>query len=283
MTVSSLLEKGKQILAEADVDNYSNEAVWIFENAFDCKRQFIFFNADKEADKEKSDYFLEKIRKRASGVPVQYVIGEWDFFGETFSVGEGVLIPRPETELLVEFALEFLKEKTNPVVFDLCSGSGCIGLSVAKNIPDAKVFLIEKSPEALGYLIKNKDNLKCNNAQAISGDIFSGFESFDLPIPDLILSNPPYIETAEIETLQSEVHKEPFMALDGGEDGLVFYRAICEKWLPFCNGAVAVECGENQSKDIINIFSEYCESLKSFTDFNGIERVVCGNSRKERK
>lgn len=283
MTVSALLEKGKQILTEADVDNYSNEAVWIFENVFDCKRQFIFFNADKEADKEKSDFFLKKIRMRASGVPVQYVIGEWDFFGETFSVGEGVLIPRPETELLVEFALEYLKDKKNPVIFDLCSGSGCIGLSIAKNIPYAKVFLIEKSPEAFRYLEKNKDTLNCNNAYAISGDIFSGFEGFDLPIPDLILSNPPYIETAEIETLQSEVHKEPLMALDGGKDGLIFYRAICEKWLPFCKGAVAVECGENQSKDIKDIFSEYCDNLKSINDFNNIERVVCGNLLKERK
>lgn len=99
----------------------------------------------------------------------------------------------------------------------------------------------------------------------------------------MILSNPPYIETNEIASLQSEVHKEPYMALDGGEDGLIFYRAIAEKWLPYCKGAVAVECGENQSDDIKNFFSEYCTNLKSVLDFNSIERVVCGSIVTERK
>lgn len=282
MTFAALLEKGREILKAAEVENYSNEARWISEAAFDCSSQFLFFNSDSEADEEKANDFLKKIGLRASGVPVQYVIGEWDFFGETFSVGEGVLIPRPETELLVEFALGYLKEKENPVVFDLCAGSGCIGLSVAKNLAESKVYLIEKSQEAFRYLSENKKRLACENAEIIAGDLFDGFDSFGLPSPDLILSNPPYIETKEIEALQSEVLKEPLMALDGGEDGLIFYRAIAGKWLPYCKGAVAVECGENQSDEIKNIFSEYCDKPESVSDFNGIERVVCG-TLKERK
>lgn len=276
MTFASLFDKGKEILKAAEVENFSNEVRWIFESAFNCSSHFLFFNSESEADEAKTNDFLKKINLRASGVPVQYVIGEWDFFGETFSVGEGVLIPRPETELLVEFALEYLKGKEKPVVIDLCAGSGCIGLSVAKNLHDSKVYLIEKSPEAFRYLSENKKRLGCGNAEIISGDIFGGFEAFGLPSPDLILSNPPYIETKEIETLQSEVHKEPLMALDGGEDGLIFYRAIATEWLPHCQGAIAVECGENQSDDIKNIFSEYCVNLKSVSDFNEIERVVCG-------
>lgn len=282
MTFASLLDKGKEILKAAEVDNFSNEARWIFESAFECSSQFLFFNSDSKADEAKSNVFLEKINLRASGVPVQYVIGEWDFFGETFSVGEGVLIPRPETELLVEFALDYLKKKENPVVFDLCAGSGCIGLSIAKNLPDSKVYLIEKSQEAFLYLSENKKRLGCRNAEIIQGDIFDGFKAFGLPSPELILSNPPYIETGEIETLQSEVHKEPLMALDGGEDGLIFYRTIASEWLPHCKGAIAVECGENQSEDIKNIFSGYCVKPQSVTDFNEIERVVCGTI-KERK
>lgn len=283
MTVGELFENGKEILKKAEIDNYSNEARWIFENSFSCQRQFLFLNHDKEADGEKAADFLGKISLRASGTPVQYVIGEWDFFSETFAVGEGVLIPRPETELLVEFALKYLKSKENPVVFDLCAGSGCVGLSVAKNVTSSRVYLIEKSRDAFAFLEENKKRLGCGNAELISGDIFSGLEAFGLPSPDLILSNPPYIESADIKALQSEVLKEPLMALDGGEDGLMFYRAIAEKWLPFCSGAVAVECGENQSDDIKNIFSEYCFNLKSVCDFNSIERIVCGEISKERK
>lgn len=276
MTFASLFDKGKEILKAAEVENFSNEARWIFESAFNCSSRFLFFNSESEADEAKANDFLKKINLRASGVPVQYVIGEWDFFGETFSVGEGVLIPRPETELLVEFALEYLNGKEKTVVIDLCAGSGCIGLSIAKKLPESKIYLIEKSSEAFRYLSKNKKRLGCGNAEIISGDIFDGFKAFGLPVPDLILSNPPYIETREIETLQSEVHKEPLMALDGGEDGLIFYRAIASEWLPHCKGAIAVECGENQSEDIKNIFSGYCDNMKSVQDFNGIERVVCG-------
>lgn len=282
MTVSELFEKGKELLKAAEVENFTNEARWIFESAFGCSSQFLFFNSDSEADEIKAEDFLKKITLRASGTPVQYVIGEWDFFGETFSVGEGVLIPRPETELLVEYALDYLKQKETPVVLDLCAGSGCIGLSVAKNLPDSKVYLIEKSEEAFRYLSENKERHSCGNAEIFRGDIFDGFKAFDLPSPDLILSNPPYIETNEIETLQSEVHKEPLMALDGGADGLIFYRAIASEWLPYCKGAIAVECGENQSDDIKKIFSDYCVNSQSVTDFNEIERVVCGTI-KERK
>lgn len=274
MTVSELFEKAKRILSDKRIDNHSNEARWIFEAVFGVNSQYLFFNANDEADIEKSDEFIEKINRRANGEPVQYVIGSWDFYGETFKVGEGVLIPRPETELLIDFALDYLKNKENPIVFDLCSGSGCIGLTVARLVPESKVYLLEKSVKAFDYLSANKNNLGCRNAVLINGDIFKGFDEFDLPEPDLILSNPPYIESEEINHLQSEVLKEPLMALDGGKDGLDFYRCIADIWLPHCKGAVAVECGENQHNEIANLFSGLNFSFKK--DFNDIYRVVCG-------
>ena len=280
MTVSELLNKGKSILKNNSVDNSSNEAQWIFESVFECGREYAIFNGNEIADSEKENRYLKKIDERISGVPVQYVIGSWDFYGETFKVGEGVLIPRPETEMLVDFALEYLEGKKSPVVLDLCSGSGCVGLSVAKNIPHSKVYLIEKSSDALKYLIKNLEIIGCKNADAIQGDIFDGFENFGIPKPDLILSNPPYIESNEIPLLQSEVLKEPVMALDGGGDGLDFYRAIEEKWLGFCNGAIAVECGEGQTDFIENLFADKCGEIYSLTDFNGIRRVVVGKEIK---
>lgn len=276
MTVKELLANGAQLLAENGVDNANNEARWIFEAAFECGRDYPILYGNSEVDVKKSERFVKMINERKNGLPVQYVIGEWDFYGEVFKVGEGVLIPRPETEMLVDFALDFLKDKKNPVVFDLCAGSGCIGLSVAKNKPDSKVFLLEKSEKAFVYLKANKELLGCKNAELAGGDLFDGFEGFNLPKPDLILSNPPYIESAEIPFLQKEVLREPAMALDGGEDGYDFYRAIAQKWLPFCRGAIAVECGENQTEKIEELFSEICADVYSENDFNGIGRVVCG-------
>lgn len=281
MTIKELFISGKDILEKSKTDNFENEARWIFESVFKCSRDYIIFHSEDVADSVKSDEFLDRINKRASGIPVQYVIGEWDFYGETFFVGEGVLIPRPETELLVDFAFEYLKEKKNPVVIDLCSGSGCIGLSVARLVPDSKVFLVEKSDEALEYLLKNKEKFNLQNVTVIHGDIFNGFDYYEIPKPDLILSNPPYINTDEVSTLQSEVLKEPVMALDGGIDGLDFYRAIADKWLIYCGGVVAVECGEGQSEMIEQIFSKQCFDTCSVTDFNGIERMVIGRKDKQ--
>lgn len=283
MTIQHLLEKGKTILKNNNIDNFLNEARWIFESAFDCGRDYIVFHSDESADCEKSVRFLEMINRRASGEPVQYVIGSWDFYGETFYVGNGVLIPRPETELLVDFALDYLKDKSNPVILDLCSGTGCIGLSVAKNLPSSKVILVEKSEKAFSYLQKNLERFGCENVTAVKGDIFRGFDCFDIPKPDLILSNPPYIESSEIATLQSEVLLEPSMALDGGEDGLDFYRAINEKWLPYCIGAVALECGEDQAEAIEGMISSFCGNTQVLTDFNDIKRTVIGFIGQERK
>ena len=282
MTVQQLFENGKNILKKNNIDNYVNEARWIFEAAYECGRDYFIFHSGDAADKEKSARFLEMINRRADGEPVQYVIGSWDFYGETFAVGEGVLIPRPETEMLVDFALGYLKDKADPVVIDLCSGTGCIGLSVANNLPSAKVFLVEKSDKAFGYLEKNLESFGCKNVTAIKGDIFDGFEFFGMPNPCLILSNPPYIESDEIETLQPEVLLEPSMALDGGRDGYDFYRVITDKWLPHCKGAIAVECGEGQTEEIEKMFSSVCGRTQSLTDFNDIERVVLGYVGQER-
>ncbi len=279
MKIKEILAKSTAILSESGVENSANEARWIFETAFECGRDYAVLYGESDADSVKAERFAEMIKCRCEGVPVQYVIGEWDFYGETFRVGEGVLIPRPETEMLVDFALDYLSDKKNPVVFDLCAGSGCIGLSVAKNRPDAKVFLLEKSDAAFRYLSENKKLLGCENAQIISGDLFDGFEGFDLPEPDVILSNPPYIESAEIPLLQKEVQKEPSMALDGGEDGYDFYRALARKWLPFCKGAIAVECGEGQTETIENLFTAECARVYSENDFNGIGRMVVGTER----
>lgn len=279
MTVGELLSRGKTLLKNCGVENYSNEARWIFESVFDCGKEYAYLHSDDEANEAKSREYLEKINSRISGTPVQYVIGSWDFYGESFLVGNGVLIPRPETELLVDFALDYLSDKSEPVVFDLCAGSGCIGLSVAAHMPNARVFLVEKYPEAFNYLSKNLSRLGCSNAKAVLGDISDGFAAFDLPKPELILSNPPYIESACLPKLQREVQLEPATALDGGESGYDFYEIISQKWLPSCYGAAVVECGEGQAEFIKSLFSHWFAETKTLVDFNGIERAVVGTER----
>ena len=207
--------------------------------------------------------------KIKSGVPLQYVLGKWDFYDREFYVGEGVLIPRPETEELVEIAIKLSSAYKNPIIYDLCAGSGCISSCVARHISGAKVYSIEKSSDAFEYLKKNCGNEQ--NIELILGDIN---DNFDIPSADMILSNPPYIKSSVIADLQIEVKNEPVIALDGGEDGLFFYKLICNKWMNKLNenGTLILEIGEEQGEDIKNIFSSYqCEIKK---DMYGNNRIA---------
>lgn len=267
-------------LKEAEIESPAFDAKILFEHVFSLTYSDIIINPDIEFDEEKVSELSRLIDDRLSGKPLQYIIGKWDFMGFEFEVGEGVLIPRSETEILVEYTAEKLRNVQSPVIYDLCSGSGCIGLSVKKLLTSARVFMIEISDEALFYLNKNRENLGLmKDTCVIKGDILRGYEAFSsLPKPDVILSNPPYVKRREIETLQKEVQSEPSLALDGGEDGLDFYRILSEKWLPFINdgGYMAVECGEEQADEISAMFMKHCDETEILNDFSYIQRVVIG-------
>lgn len=280
MTVRQLLERGISSLEDGGIENAASEAMWLLEAALEKGREYILLNPSDTVLPEKEQRYLVFIGERLGGRPVQYILGKWDFYGNEFLVGEGVLIPRPETELLVDFAREQMKNGEKKTVFDLCAGSGCIGLSVARLFPDSRVYLIEKSSEAFEYLKKNKEKLNCGNAEIINGDIFDGPEALGLPKPDLILSNPPYIESKLLPELQTEVRREPALALDGGEDGLDFYRAIAERWLSGCVDSVAVECAEGQAAEIQKLFSEHFALTETVCDFGGIQRIVTGKEKR---
>lgn len=207
-----------------------------------------------------------------SGEPLQYVIGKWDFYKSEFFVGRGVLIPRPETEELVDLAVKHIKTLDKCVVLDLCAGSGCIGVSIAKECPNALVYMIEKSADAVFYLLKNADGVE--NAKVICGDIH---DNFDLPMADVIISNPPYIKTSDIPSLQKEVLQEPSMALDGGFDGLDFFRIINEKWSSGLkdNGIIFLEIGEDQGSDIKQVLTNF-SNIDVIKDMYGNDRMVKG-------
>lgn len=250
------------------------EALCIFNDLLGISKGKILLS-DETATAEQERVVNDVISRRENGEPLQYILGKWDFYDLTFTVGEGVLIPRPETEMLVDFALEKLKNVKNPVIYDLCAGTGCIGLTIASHRKDATVYLLEKEDKAFAYLKKNKEQLKLDNTILLHGDLFD-FDFSSLPSCDLLLSNPPYINTEEIKELQKEVLNEPVTALDGGADGLDFYRCIAESCVNKIrkDGFCAFECGEEQSEDIIKIFNEKFTEKQVLFDFNNIDRIV---------
>lgn len=280
MTYRELYRNSVLTLENNEIDDAEFEIRVLIQSCFGLSYTDYVMRARDSVDNERLPLFNELLNKRLQRIPLQYLIGEWDFLGRTFKVGEGVLIPRPETELLAEEIIEFCKKnnKTSPKIFDLCSGSGCIGLSLAKEIPNSEVWCVEISDDAFKYLTENKKLLSAGNADCIKGDILKGFESFGLPEPDIIVSNPPYICSSDIPGLQKEVQFEPKTALDGGEDGYIFYRALAEKWLPYINtgGGMFIECGEGQAQTISNLFkTENITETRIIRDFNEIERMVC--------
>ena len=262
------------MLEDADIDNAGFDARCLMEFLLGVDTtQFMLCRFDK-ADAHFYNEYMKLIRRRATGEPLQYILGKWEFMDSEFYVGEGVLIPRPETELLVSFACKFLKGKEKPVVFDLCSGSGCIAVSVAELFPDAEIYALEKFDAAFSYLQKNIEHNGIKNVKAVRGDLFDA-DALTVQ-PDLILSNPPYIRSADIPFLQQEVRREPATALDGGSDGYDFYRAIAEIWLSKLKtgGAIAIECAEDQADEISQMFFLSHFRTEIINDLSGFPRVV---------
>lgn len=216
------------------------------------------------------------LAERTEGRPLQYILGEWEFLTLTLAVGEGVLIPRPDTELLCEAAAERLAGKPAPQVLDLCAGSGCVGLGVASLCPAATVTAVELSDAALPYLRENVARYPQYAVALRQGDVLSDYAAFEGSY-DAILSNPPYIPTAHLAGLQREVQREPRMALDGAADGLLFYRTIAEHWCEKLapDGFVAVEVGVGQADDVAALFAaQGLENTEILADLGGVRRVV---------
>ncbi len=218
-------------------------------------------------------------KRRAEGYPLQYLLGEWEFFGMTVAVGEGVLIPRQDTEALVETAISLLKDVPQPVVADLCSGSGCIAMAIARHLPQSRVLAVELSPEAFPYLQRNLAGCGLNDVTAIQGDIFDPEVQRQVPACDLIVSNPPYVTEQEMAALQREVTFEPKMALYAPDNGLYFYKKIaCQYYKKLKPGGwLAVEIGWRQGDDVTGILSSAgYEGVCLYRDLTGKNRVAAG-------
>ena len=271
MKVKEAFEKIEKRFVEAGVDSPAFEVSVLMEDLLGLQRRPEVSVPEKELSSEEEEKLFFAAKKRDEGYPLQYLIGNWEFFGRKFFVGEGVLIPRPETELLCEVVLKHYSRSMPPKIIDLCSGSGCIAITLAKEVQGAEVTALELYDSAFAYLERN-NILHGNCVKTVKGDALVPFGSFDC-----IVSNPPYITGEEMKELQAEVTFEPETALFGGEDGLDFYRAIAKNWYGNLSsgGIIAFEIGDTQGKAVSNILSEngYL-SPKVMKDYEGRDRVV---------
>ncbi len=275
MEIRDLLRNTICSLADSGIENAGFEARQILEFA-GLDRMRMLTEPAGEVPDPLGESVERLVEKRVSGYPLQYLLGEWEFYGLPFKVGEGVLIPRQDTETLAETALDFLRTipENERTVLDLCAGSGCIGITLAK-LANARVTLVEKSDKALGFLRENIAlNSVSENCRAVQGDVFD--ESADFGEFNVIVSNPPYLTKAEMERLQREVRYEPEMALYGGEEGLDFYKRLLPKYVKSLkpNGLFAVEIGDAQARDVTRIFLENGLSPETVKDSIGFRRVT---------
>lgn len=282
MTLNSVYRKGKELLEKADIQDADFDSLYLLEHFFGADRTALILHGDKKAEISACEKFFSAIDERASGKPLQYIVGKWTFMGFDFLVGEGVLIPRDDTEIVVEVACEYLqnlKNVKNPRIIDLCSGSGAIAIALAKMFPNSDVTALEYSDNAIEYLKKNIELNNAENVKVYKGDVTSCSDDFENEGFDLVISNPPYIESEEIDTLQAELQFEPRMALDGGSDGLYFYRIITEKWASKVKfgGMLAYEVGEEQFEPVsLMVLNEGYADVTYKLDLQNFKRTVSG-------
>ncbi len=277
MIIRDLQREMMYKLADIGVENTRFEMEQLLEKA-GLSRLRLLTDPSGNVPEKVERAALEMLGRRVSGYPLQYILGEWEFFGLPFEVGEGVLIPRQDTEALVERVRDILLERAPEERYtaDLCAGSGCIGIALAK-LCGARVKCIELSEAAFGYL---KQNITLNGMEdrvtAVLADVLD--ESSADGEFDLIVSNPPYLDDTDMKNLQSEVAHEPKMALYGGADGLEFYRKMIAVWTKRLKrgGAFAVEIGMGQERGVIEIFAENGIRADCIKDMRGIYRVVYG-------
>ncbi len=279
MTLAALLSQGEGILRDAGIGETKTDAWYLLSAAADLSRAQYLLRCREELgenDREWTKAYLELVRRRAQRIPLQHLTGTQEFMGFEFVVTPQVLIPRQDTEILVEEALQAAKLLKRPArILDLCTGSGCVAVSLKLLAEQAQVTAGDVSGEALAVAKKNAALL---NAQVtfVQSDLFAGIDG----VFDIIVSNPPYIPTAEIGMLMPEVRDyEPALALDGGADGLEFYRRIIREAPSYLNreGTLLLEIGCLQAEAVTRLLLESGFSdVQCKKDLAGLDRVVQG-------
>ena len=277
MTIFEAYNKAKKKLEDAGIRDNVFEAKQIIKHITGLNAAQILTNYTRVLTEFEETNYIAILKQREIRYPLQYIFGKWDFYGRSFYVGPGVLVPRPDTETVVEVSLEFLKEKEKPTVLDLCTGSGCIGITIAKEMPESSVIMAEKYDEALRYAVKNAEYNEAPNAVALKGDVFEG--TFSEGSFDLIVSNPPYIPEEEKRLMSPETKFEPETALMAEDNGLEFYKAITKNYYNSIKdgGMLCFEIGFSQGEAVSNILKDAgFKDIKVSKDLGGICRAVSG-------
>ncbi len=273
MTYQELLNHGESILSAAEIAGARNDAWLLLEAMLKIDRNFYYMHMKEEVSEEQRESYEHALKKRAERIPLQYIVGETEFMGLRFKVNSSVLIPRQDTESLVEEALKYLKPQMK--VLDMCTGSGCIIISLMHYAKQIEGYASDISKSAVNLA---KENAKNNQVSVLfeTGNLFERIEGSY----DMIVSNPPYIRTEEIPKLMPEVCVfEPIEALDGKEDGLFFYRRITEEAKDYLNpnGYLLFEIGHDQGKEVSDLMKTAgFTEVKVIKDLAGNDRVVSG-------
>ncbi len=276
VTYQQLLREGQQQLFEGGVQEAAADAWYLMSDVFGIDRAWFYMQGTLPVeDEERCSRFRELVRRRCEGIPVQYLTGKAAFMGFEFEVTPAVLIPRQDTETLVETALAKISGPAR--VLDMCTGSGCIILSLAAMKPEVTGCGADLSAEALAVAGRNRERLGvADRVELIRSDLFQQIEG----MYDMILSNPPYIRSEEIDTLMTEVRDhEPRMALDGGADGLDYYRMLASQAGAHLaeGGWLIMEIGYDQAADVTQLLlNEDYKEITVVKDLPGLDRVVCG-------
>lgn len=280
MTIKEALNYSIDKLKQENVEEPFSKTKIVIANTLNVNKEYLIINENEILNNEQIDRIKSSIDKLVQGIPLQYITNLQEFMGLDFYVDENVLIPQPDTEILVEEAICILKNIEKPKILDLCTGSGAIAISIAKNINAKTITASDISNKALNVAKVNCKKNNVDNIKLIESDLFENItERFDI-----IVSNPPYIESNVIKTLTKEVQNEPKLALDGGENGLDFYRRIINEASEFLepNGYLCLEIGYNQKDKVINLMekSKKYSNIYSKKDLGNNDRiVVCQKTR----
>lgn len=244
----------------------------LFSKVLNIPKEFLLAHSEDEIDDNQKEKILEGIKKLNDNIPIQYIVNEQEFMGLKFFVDENVLIPQPDTEILVEQIINDYKERKIKIL-DLCTGSGCIAISLKHYLPQSEIFASDISEKALNIA---QNNAKQNNTEInfIKSDLFQNLQDKF----DIIVSNPPYIKTDIIKTLDEEVQNEPIIALDGGNDGLDFYEKILKEAYNYLKdeGKLYLEIGYDQKEDLINLYKndKRYKNIECIKDLANNDRVI---------
>lgn len=272
LNIRELLNRGYYVLKNNKIETPKQKARLIMQYVLNKPKEYIVIYDSKQVSKEDEEKYMNNINKLCKGTPIQYITNFQEFMNMSFYVNKNVLIPRQDTEVLVEEVISLAKNKTDIKILDLCTGSGIIGISLSKNLKDSEVYASDISEGALKVARQNNDR-NGTDVKYIHSNLFENIPEMKF---DYIVSNPPYIKTDVIDTLSDEVRKEPILALDGGYDGLKFYTKIAKQAIDYLKygGYLCLEIGYDQKDDVIDI-------LKSTGNYTKIycKKDLCDNDR----